>query len=645
MFNLLLSGFLSAQNDSTIVLSSVEIKAAKITKANPGSHLQTIDSQFLALHSTANLAEILSRRTGIFFKTYGTGSLATASFRGSGASHTSILWNGFNLQNPMNGVMDFSLFPVGLADAVAVQHGGGSTLQGSGSLGGAIFLEDKLKLAGNDLSESFKLSERLARNDHFRSAFFLGNFGEVGLTGSLATSGEQVATSLKFFHRQAENDFPIANSGGKLQQNAHLKQWAISQSNLLKINEKQQLKSFLWLQNSTRRIPPSRTEANRHAQQDDEIFRLGFEWTRLSERGVTKARAGYFNEAILYFSDLVDSSQSRSHTWIGEAEQAWFFGKNQILRAGLHLTRQQAKTIETGEQRRNRSAVFTAWQQLFWKGKLAWSLEARQEAMDEKLIPFVASSGLEMRLGEHWKLLGRVAKNYNVPTFNDLYWQDAFAKGNPDLQPETAWSQEAGIHFQSASPSDGVTSSHPVTYKAGLTAFSNRVENWILWSPAGAIFQPENRRSVWARGMESYLEMNWKSGDWQVFTYLNASLTRSTVEKIYRQETPALLGKQLIYVPVRQGNAGFTLFFNSVFLDYGHSFTSQIFTKNDNSSASELPGFQVAALKLGKVFTWKTCRLHLQGAVENIWNEDYEVIEARPMPGRSFRLEIKLTAF
>src|SRR5690606_36699237 len=34
------------------------------------------------------------------------------------------------------------------------------------------------------------------------------------------------------------------------------------------------------------------------------------------------------------------------------------------------------------------------------------------------------------------------AKAYRAPTFNDLYWDDMFWMGNPDLQPETARSVE-----------------------------------------------------------------------------------------------------------------------------------------------------------------------------------------------------------
>ena len=79
----------------------------------------------------------------IFIKSYGLGSLATTSFRGGSASHTAILWNGFNLGSPMNGQLDLSLVPVSLANNVSIQYGGAGALWGSGAVGGAILLNSE----------------------------------------------------------------------------------------------------------------------------------------------------------------------------------------------------------------------------------------------------------------------------------------------------------------------------------------------------------------------------------------------------------------------------------------------------------------------------------------------------------------------
>ncbi len=620
LFFLQLPIFLFGQIDTVITTAQVEVKAGRVSKISSGSTLQVIDSQAIATQLTSNLTELLATEAGLFFKTYGLGSLGTSTLRGGGAGHTTILWNGFNLQNPMNGVTDFALFPVWLMDKVSLQRGGGSSLQGSGSIGGAVFIEDELDLNAG-------LAVKLGSS--------VGSFSDYRQFGNVSLSGERFGAEAKVYHQSATNDFPLPGQSNARQQNADISHWLVSQNNRLKINTKQTLESFLWLQKTGRNIPPSITEANAHARQEDDIARLGLAWTRVGNRAVTKARGSYIDETILFFSDVVDSSESRSRTWTGEVEQAFFMKKNRILRVGVNFTQQQAETRETGDQTRRRTAFFASWQQFFWDEKMAWSTDARQELVDEKLIPTVASSGLDIQWSPAWKSHIRMSRNYNLPTFNDLYWRDAFASGNPDLQAETAMGGELGAGFDKKL--------NRLSLQTGLTVFSSHVKNWILWAPSGNIWSPENKRTVWARGVEGSLKTRYAlpSGDWNFTGHLHASLTRSTVEKIYEEEDPRLLGKQLIYTPVSSAGAGLAVFYKKYQLNYRHQLTGKRYTTTDNREANALPAFQTGSLSLGRPVHFSDFVAHLQFSVFNLWNADYQPIAARPMPGRNFRLEAR----
>src|SRR5690606_11557352 len=89
-----------------------------------------------------HLGDILQSNTGIFIKSYGQGGLATASFRGTAASHTKVLWNDMPLNSSMNGLIDFSLLPIAFYDGIEIDYGGASLEQNSGSLGGSINLKN-----------------------------------------------------------------------------------------------------------------------------------------------------------------------------------------------------------------------------------------------------------------------------------------------------------------------------------------------------------------------------------------------------------------------------------------------------------------------------------------------------------------------
>lgn len=48
-------------------------------------------------------------------------------------------------------------------------------------------------------------------------------------------------------------------------------------------------------------------------------------------------------------------------------------------------------------------------------------------------------------LGRGLRIYGNIGQTYRIPTYTDLYYQDAANVGNPDLQPESALSYEGGL--------------------------------------------------------------------------------------------------------------------------------------------------------------------------------------------------------
>ena len=125
----------------TIMLHSVEVTAEKndIEVLKP-LVAKKLDTLVLQSKSTSNLSDLLIQHSPVFIKTYGPGGTSTASFRGTTASHTLVLWNGFQLNAPNLGQVDFSTIPVFLADDVSLNWGSG-TSNNSGGLGGAVNID------------------------------------------------------------------------------------------------------------------------------------------------------------------------------------------------------------------------------------------------------------------------------------------------------------------------------------------------------------------------------------------------------------------------------------------------------------------------------------------------------------------------
>ncbi|MCK4993198.1 MAG: TonB-dependent receptor plug domain-containing protein, partial [Bacteroidales bacterium] len=132
--------------DSVFHIMGVEIKAERIfDKEKAGMKETEIDSVVLREKVTLSLSDLLSENTPIFIKNHGRGALATASFRGTAASHTQVSWNGIHINSPMAGMVDFSLIPVYIIDELNLKHGSASVADRSGGIGGSININNSVR--------------------------------------------------------------------------------------------------------------------------------------------------------------------------------------------------------------------------------------------------------------------------------------------------------------------------------------------------------------------------------------------------------------------------------------------------------------------------------------------------------------------
>src|SRR5262245_53241247 len=132
-----LSTGLHAQvTNDTLPIPEVEITANRENLFFAGGKITTIDSTTKANYITTDISELLSENSSAFIKSYGSGGIATIAFRGTEARHTSVLWNGFNLNSPTLGLCDFALVPVNFSDKINIVHGSSSSLFGTSAIGG-----------------------------------------------------------------------------------------------------------------------------------------------------------------------------------------------------------------------------------------------------------------------------------------------------------------------------------------------------------------------------------------------------------------------------------------------------------------------------------------------------------------------------
>ncbi len=601
-------------------LDAVEIIAARLMVFSSGNKSETLDSALLNRYSNNNLADLLANESQVFIKSYGLGSIATSSFRGAGASHTAVLWNGFNMQNSMLAQADLSLIPVNFLNEVKLQYGGAGALWGTGAVGGTIHLNNEA-VFNRGLTTSANIS--------------FGSFSDRQQQIAIEMSKKKWISSLKLFNHTAKNDFSFINTAqyGKPEQkqsNAELSQYGILQENYFLINTYQKINTRFWYQFNDRNIPPSMTQNISTAKQKDELYRITSEWQRTGERAELLARMAYFSDYICFTdSSINQNSKSFSKSVITEAEGRFSILKSDRVNIGINNTYNDAIADDyINKVNQNRTALFANYK--IYSSKNTWQavISARQEYVKNKTLPFTASIGIEGKSGRLFLLKGNIAKHYRLPSFNDLYWAGQGAKGNPDLKPESGWSEELSLI-------------HKYTYKKmdwelGATAFNRTINNWIIWLPNQYNnWTPENVLQVWSRGIEYKLNALFKAGDFKMQLSGMYNYILSTNEK---STTPndVSLNKQLIYVPIQNSQGSFSISYKGTLFTYTQVYTGYRYTTSDN--ARYLKPYTIGNIHLAQHITYNKVSLKIYIQLNNIWNEAYQVIAYRAMPLLNYQL-------
>jgi iron complex outermembrane receptor protein len=609
--------------DSVYKLPEAKVNESRLSDFSTGLSVIKIDRKKIEASHLLNLAEIISENSAVFLKTYGQGSLATISIRGTGPAHTGLFWNGININPPNLGLSDFALIPSALINNAEIQSGSSASLYGSGVIGGAIHLNSQ-----PDFKKSMNVSV----------SGLAGSFGLYEGSGSGVFANKKWYSRVAGYYRECENNFPYNNTakfGNPKEKLASADYFSYGGTaevhRLLKRNYIVSLHA--WHTYTHRNLPPSMTSSDNGEQQSDSSFRFLMEAKKLFTKSTLKTKVAWLNEYLRYDNDTAKVHEKvNTQGIINEAEFATQVFKKAKLNIGINYTYYYADILQYSTAKtRNQAAAFLSFLYPFTKLNWKATINLRQEIVEGYTVPFTPSLGME---GKIWKSISAKAnfsRSYRVPTMNDRFWVPG---GNPDLKPESGWNAEAGI-FTSFNDS-----SKSVTPIFSATVFSSLIDNWILWQPLPTntnIWTPVNLQKVWARGFESNAGLRFKQRT--IETGINAfySYTVSTiVETVYALQ--ASIDKQLIYVPQHNLNASVNFKWKSIFFSYTQTYTGKRFTTSDN--AAFLPGFTIGNAVLNYDLKLNKIGIGVGFRVNNIWNTTYQTLAYRAMPGRNFTISL-----
>ncbi len=624
----LFSSFSAISAQDTIHLNAVEISAERQERIK-GSKTVRFDQSVLDYAVPVSLGELLSLSSSIFIKSYGEGSLATPSFRGTGASHTDVLWNGINLNSPMLGNSDFSKIPVFLADNINIAFGGGSLAETSGGLGGSISIGSQAP---------------------WNKRFFVDVTQEIASFSTYKTfvktggSTQNFAAQTGVFYIRSANDFTFTNNVNGNQNSfkdarkyANYEQYGLTQDLFFKINNYQIISAKIWAQHNFRKIPaPIIVSSNNGAESEtDDFIHAVLDWKYSKNRSTLNISTGYSYDDMEYenLNKLQDPlSVNKVQQWMLNTEYElkdtrWHW------KSGIRYDYAFANSNQYKENHdRNQVSAFSEFQYAFTSRLLA-SAVLREEFTDESLSPLLFSIGIDYQLlqKEQLFLKANISNNYHLPSLNDLYWNPG---GNPDLQAERGYSAELGLSYKKTYAKNWHIAEE-------ITGFAMRVKDWILWqpNPASAYWSPQNLKEVHSYGAEWVSKILYQKNKWKFDNQSSFSLTRS-INKTAVYQNDLSKNKQLIYVPEILCSNQFYVYYGNWYASWMIHYTGTRYITSSNDRWLE--AYTLNDVGIGRLFKIKKINLQCAFKIQNMFDVSYQSIAWQPMPGRSFALDVRI---
>ncbi|MDR3680414.1 MAG: TonB-dependent receptor [Flavipsychrobacter sp.] len=590
---------------------------ARLDVFAPGQKIITIDSAVLQQYQYQSIASLLAQQAPVFIKSYGFNSLATLNFRGASAAQSSVFWNGVPIQNAALGVTDVSLLPVSLMDKVNIVYGGSSALWGSGNVGGALMLENDMPVF-DSLHTALSVSAGA------------GSFTQYMGALKAAYNNRRWFFSLNAYGQSAKDNFSYTDLSGstkKMVNDAMYGGGAIAEA-AYRFADKNVISLTAWYQYNNRDIPPALFETDSLKNSVNSSLRTVLQWNKETTGNKWYLKSSFIADNMVY-DDPAILLHANNSTYQYYQEAGWqhkLDDHNQFL---IFLPTQitwMKMVPDTLTRSIFKTAIAGAYNVKAFHNRLNAAVNVRAEIVNSTsfLLPGLDAS---YKVAEWLSLRGNVQRTYRTPTLDELYYVPG---GNTTLKPEQGWNEDAGYSIK--------VKKGAFVFHHDLSVFNRNIKDWIVWF-GGAIWTPHNIAQVHSRGVETQNEFLYTVGQVIFHISLNTSYIVATTTNSYIPNDGSI-GKQIPYTPIYNGQANVGLSFKGLSFSYNHTYTGYRYITTDESEY--LSPYQTGNIQaMYNIVCSRPILLLMQ--CNNVWNNRYAVVSARPMPGINYIIGVKFT--
>jgi vitamin B12 transporter len=532
------------------------------------------------------------------------GGLVTALSNGMGARHFAIIWDDVNIQSPINGTFDLNLIPAFLFTESLLISQTINPSYGNASMAGGIFLKK------DDI-------------DHISINHLVSN--TENHTFAIRAKEEIGKLNFELGHQRNNYNHKYAflkGSEKRVQQDAQYNSsdWIADVNVDLHPNWQATIKT--WIQDVRRDLSPSKTALYNGEYQEDQNQRYSLNLLGTLGSSLVKFKYAHFNEQLNFFSNVVDSrANNRVHNYLTSIQNI------PILRLnfGVQIRKDAVDTNFGIVEERHNVGLNASKQYQVWNN-ISAQFQVRKDWVDKKSMPLTYRIGFDYQAKNALSFHIDLSKNYNLPTFNDLYWPFG---GNELLLNEESYQYNisAFYSFKQANSKQGV--------KVGLQY--QDVENWILWRPENGIWTPNNQKEVQHIGLSlEYAIKRYLSNVLSLGIDYSGSIS-STI--IVDSGTPSTnKGNQLIFIPQQKHTLQVSVEQDVSSFEIHNNWVGKRYTTTDNLNS--LPAYYITDITYKTQFS-SSPSIYAWITIHNLFNHNYEVIPFFPTPLRHLSFGIQ----
>ena len=648
-----------SQLDTIQILSEVVVVGNRYREVIPS---QRLSGEKLEALSSFSVADAVRYFSGVQIKDYGgIGGLKTVDIRSMGSNHLGVFYDGIEIGNAQNGTVDLGKFSLDFIEEVSLFNGQKSEIfQSAKDFGsaGTIYLRTRRPRFEENKNTNLVAYFRTGSFDLVNPSVLWEQKINKNISSSLNAEYVYSSGRYKYRYTKYNADGTIANDTTAIRENGDIRSLRLEGGfNGYLEQGSWNVKGYFY--NSEKGLPGaivSNVWKNAQRQWDRNAFVQGSFLKTLFKNYDFLVNAKYSNDYMRYQNPdttlmLIDNQFWQQEIYVSTANKYSIFRTWDInfsvdyiyntLDADLvNFVNPSRNTLLTAfatafEWRRFKAQASVLGTFVFDNVKIQNANKANDKS---EYTPAVFLSYKPLKR-HNLNVRAFYKRIFRMPTFNDLYYTDI---GNIKLRPEFTTQYNIGIQYDK-------------NFKRGIVNYLNistdfyynEVKDKIVAIPKGGSgggslyrWQMMNLGLVEIRGVDVAAKIGWKlPANILINTSLNYTFQKA---QDFTDPNSEWYGGQIAYVPWHSGSAIVNAQWRTWDFNYSFIYVGERYHNSANILANHEQPWYTHDLTLGKTFKVKKSKLKISAEANNLLNQAYEVITCYPMPGRNYKLILKL---